>query len=287
MPEPSHPVRALPVLGILGGMGPLATVDFFGKVVACTPARCDQEHMPIIIRNVPQVPDRSDAFFAGSDEPWPSLLAGLRMLELAGVQAIAIPCNTAHLWHSRLASATSIPVLHIGRCAAQWLTTTHPRFRSVGLLATPATVQARIYHREFERVDVALIDPSAEEQATWVTAGIHAVKAGNIALGRELLMKAARKLLARRPAPQALVLGCTEVPIALAGQDLGTPIVDSSEILARACVQWWQCARRLTGQAKTSSLVQSQAPRDDTEGSQCFNSRTGSTAEASGTVGDA
>ncbi len=239
MPDKSQANAVLPVLGILGGMGPLATVDFFGKIVGHTPAKSDQEHMPIIIRNVPQVPDRSAAFLAGSDAPWEPLLAGVQMLESVGVQAIAIPCNTAHLWHARLAAATPVHILHIGSCAAQWLAATHPEVKSVGLLATTATVRSRIYHKEFERLGVALVEPSADEQETLVTTGIHAVKAGDVDKSRALLTQAAQALLARKDAPQALVLGCTEVPIALAGVDLPVPVADTSDTLARACVQWW------------------------------------------------
>jgi aspartate racemase len=229
------------MLGILGGMGPLATVDFFNKIVMHTPAKTDQEHMPIIIRNVPQVPDRSAAFLSGSDAPWEPLLAGVRMLESTGVQAIAIPCNTAHLWHARLAAATPVRILHIAHAAADWLAKTHPAARAAGILATAATVKSRLYHDAFEKRGLRVIEPTEDEQQ-WVSAGIHAVKAGEIAASRELMTRAAKALLARADAPQALLYGCTEVPIALAGVDFGVVPLDSSDTLALACVQWWQQA---------------------------------------------
>src|SRR5947209_5090461 len=142
----SHTASALPTLGVLGGMGPLATVDFMHKVIDATPARHDQEHIPLIVHSVPQIPDRTTAFLTGSDAPWGYLLAGLRVLENAGADVIAIPCNTAHLWHGRLAASARVPVLHIGHAACDAIGRRADAVRRVGLLATSATVQARIYH---------------------------------------------------------------------------------------------------------------------------------------------
>jgi aspartate racemase len=253
------PEGRLPVLGILGGMGPLATVDFFGKIVAHTPARTDQEHMPIIIRNVPQVPDRTAAYLSGSDAPWEPLLAGVRMLEAAGIDAIAIPCNSAHLWHGRLSQATRVPILHIGTSAAEWTVQHLPQVRSVGMLATTATVRSRLYHEQFEARGIDIVVPGHDDQQSLVMAGIHAVKAGDVAGARELLTEAAHRLLARaQPAPQALLLGCTEVPIALADAQLPVPKIDSTDTLARACVEWWLKAlntatRHITGQPSCES----------------------------------
>jgi aspartate racemase len=238
------PEDRLPVLGILGGMGPLATVDFFGKIVAHTPARTDQQHMPIIIRNVPQVPDRTAAYLSGSDAPWEPLLAGVRMLEAAGVDAIAIPCNSAHLWHGRLSQATRIPILHIGTSAADWTAQHLPQVRSVAMLATTAIVRSRLYHEQFEARGIDIVVPGDEDQESLVMAGIHAVKAGDVARARSLLVRATDRLLASElRAPQALLLGCTEIPIALADVEPAVPKLDSTDILARACVAWWQQAR--------------------------------------------
>jgi aspartate racemase len=240
-PRPDAP---LPVLGVLGGMGPLATVDFFGKIVGHTPARTDQEHMPIIVRNVPQVPDRTAAYLKGSDAPWEPLRAGVRMLESVGVDAIAIPCNSAHLWHRRLSEAARVTILHIGAAAADWAATQFPHVRTVGMLATTATVRSRLYHEQFESRGIEIVVPSEEDQETLVMAGIHAVKAGDVRRARGLLVEAANRLLAdANPAPQALLLGCTEVPIALADAELPLPKLDSTDILARACVAWWLQAR--------------------------------------------
>jgi aspartate racemase len=230
-------IASLPRLGVLGGMGPLATADFLVKLIQATPATSDQEHMPVIVHNVPQVPDRSHAFLAGSDAPWPHLLDGLRTLEAAGCAAIAIPCNTAHVWHARLAMATTLPVLHIGRAAVDALLRQCPHARTVGILATEATLRARIYHDQLAAHDVDALVPDDALQATHVSAGIGAVKGGRIDEARLLLTHAARALIER--GADALLLACTEIPVALAGVALPAPAVDPTDALARACVAWW------------------------------------------------
>ena len=106
------------MLGILGGMGPLATADFYAKLIAQTPAARDQDHVPVVIYAVPQVPDRTAALLRGGATPVPALLAGLRTLVAAGAQAIAMPCNTAHAWFDELAAQSPVPLLHIADAAA-------------------------------------------------------------------------------------------------------------------------------------------------------------------------
>ncbi|SMG60360.1 aspartate/glutamate racemase family protein [Paraburkholderia susongensis] len=236
----SLPANA-PRLGVLGGMGPLATADFLVKVIRATPAASDQEHMPIIIHNVPQIPDRSRAYLNGSDAPWPHLLDGLRTLEAAGAAAIAIPCNTAHVWHARLANETDLPVLHIGQAALDVLALECPQARKVAIFATTATLKARIYHDPLVLRGYVPLEPDDTMQASHVSAGIAAVKAGRVEAGRLLLAEAAQALA--RQGAQALLMGCTEIPVALDGARLDMPAVDPTNALARSCVEWWHAAK--------------------------------------------
>jgi aspartate racemase len=230
-----------PRLGVLGGMGPLATADFLVKLIQATPAASDQEHMPVIVHNVPQVPDRGTAFLAGSDAPWPHLLDGLRTLEAAGCAAIAIPCNTAHVWHSRLASETAGPVLHIGDRAVAALLRQCPDARRVAVLATAATLKARIYHDQLAASGIEAMSPDEAMQANYVSAGIAAVKSGRIDDARALLTQASDALIAQ--GADALLMACTEIPVALAGVLLPRPAIDPTDALARGCVDWWLAAR--------------------------------------------
>ena len=110
---PGEPAARKPTLGVLGGMGAMATVDFLRKLVEATPAERDQEHIPLIVRFCPEVPDRAAALAGAGPSPQPALVAAAVELAAAGAQALAIPCNTAHYWYDALCAAVPIPILHI------------------------------------------------------------------------------------------------------------------------------------------------------------------------------
>lgn len=241
--------HASPVLGVLGGMGPLATADFMRKLVEATPAAQDQDHMPVFVHSVPQIPDRSAAYLAGSDAPWPYLLAGLRTLETVGADAIAIPCNTAHLWYPRLSEATRLEVLHIGKATSSAVTS-HPNgLKRVGLMATSATIQGRIYHEALEAAGVEIICPTADDQSGLVMAGIAAVKGADLAKAKSLLKASAAHLI--NEGADGIILGCTELPLVLSGNDFNVPLFDTTHLLVKACVSWW----RKSQTAKSASEI--------------------------------
>ena len=214
-------------------MGPLATVDFLQKVVLATPALRDQDHIPMVVRFCPEVPGRVEALLGRGPSPEPALVAAAQDLERAGAMCLAMPCNTAHAWYDAIAGAVSIPVLHIVSAVLE--AAPAGATEALGLLATAGTLRSGIYSSR-GGPGVNWIVPSDVEQANWVTAGIEAVKANRIEAGRVLLAKAAQAL-ARRGA-RAVVMGCTEVPIALASSDVVVPLLDSSQALALACVAW-------------------------------------------------
>src|SRR3712207_6717344 len=101
------------LVGVLGGMGPAATVDFMAKVIAVTPAEVDQDHVPMIVHQVPQIPSRTAAVAQGTHEPLAAMIEGLRVLENAGAEILVIPCNTAHHWYEQLARSTPLEIIHI------------------------------------------------------------------------------------------------------------------------------------------------------------------------------
>jgi len=240
-----------PVLGVLGGMGPLATADFMRKLVETTPAARDQDHMPVFVHSVPQIPDRSESFLAGSDAPWPFLLSGLRILEAAGAGAIAIPCNTAHLWHSRLAAATDLEVLHIGRATSAAVTSHPAALTRVGLLATSATITGRIYQDVLSAAGVDVIVPSARHQTECVTAGIAAVKGGDLVTATALLRSAAAQLV--DDGAQGIILGCTELPLVLTNDTFHVPLFDTTHLLVNACIAWWSQSKAAQLNSETFS----------------------------------
>lgn len=226
--------RLPPTVGVLGGMGPLATVDFLHKLVLATPAQCDQDHLPLIVRFCPEIPDRMRALCGDGPSPEPALVAAARSLEVAGARCLVMPCNTAHAWHDAIAAALSIPTLHIVDCAIDAAHRIQPGV-PIGLLATRGTRISGLY-RQRSGARMRWIEPSAAEQEELVDKGIAAVKANRLAEGGRMLGEAARRLAGQGAG--IVLMGCTEVPLALAGQDMAVPTVDSTAALAAACVQW-------------------------------------------------
>jgi aspartate racemase len=231
------------MLGILGGMGPAATADFFTKLVRLTPAGCDQEHIPVLLRSQPQTPDRSAAILGTGASPLPALIAGLRQLVDHGALAIAIPCNSSHHWFDQLQGATRVPILHIADAAIAALPARRQREAPVAILATRGTLHSGYYQRKLEAAGYRWMLPG-EGLQTEVDAVIAGIKGGAPAAAAAALARAWRGLA--EAGARAALMACTEIPVA-AGCLPPPPIavIDTNLELARACVAhalaagWW------------------------------------------------
>lgn len=222
-------------VGVLGGMGPRATVDFFQKLTDLTPARRDQDHLRVIIDSRPQIPDRSAFLFGDGEDPTPWLVEAARTLEAAGAELLVIPCNTAHAFLEAIRSSVRVPVLDITEAVAEEASRLVPDLRSVGLLATGATVRIRLYHRAFGRRGVEVLVPEPDDQGI-VDRAIRAVKAGDLGPPiRKDVRRVGGQLVAR--GAQAVVLGCTEIPLVVDPREWTVPVLDSNRILAQATVR--------------------------------------------------
>ena len=231
------------ILGVLGGMGPLASAHFMLRLTLLTPAIHDQDHIPAVLWSDPRVPDRTQATTGGAD-PLPFLLRGIAGLRQAGCGAIAIPCNTAHGWYQQMQAAAGCPVLHIVDAAADELQRLGVASGTVGVMGTPATLAMRLYQDRLGRAGWDCLIPSDDEMDRLVTPAIALVKANRVAEAFAPLATVARSLAERGAA--AVVLGCTEIPLGLqAGpaQDRGVPLVDTIDALARASIAWARGSR--------------------------------------------
>lgn len=233
------------VIGILGSMGPAATVDLFDKMVRLVPARRDQDHPRIIIDCNAQIPSRVDFLAGAGPSPVPALAETARNLERSGADFIAIPCNTAHLFFAEIQAAVSIPVLHMMAETGRALAGAEPPVRQVGLLATTGTIVAGLYHRAMP--DIELLVPEIPEQEQ-IMESLMEIKAGSLTRARSVIRRAARRLIAR--GAQAVIAGCTEVPLVLRQSDLAAPgagrlvpYVDATLILAQCAVDRARDAR--------------------------------------------
>lgn len=233
-------MRDAGVVGVLGGMGPLATVDFLRKVIEATPAEQDQDHVPVVTSSIPQVPDRTAAFQGRGESPLPALVASGQRLVRAGAGLIVIPCNTAHLWFEPLRSALGLPMLHLIDAALDEAVVQVGAGGRVGLLGTEATLKSGLYTGR-ARAGLHWMLPTDREIVRWITPGIEAVKAGDIAGAASLLVLAAQALAGR--GAEAIVLGCTEIPLALDARNAPVPVVDATAALARHSVAWSLASR--------------------------------------------
>jgi aspartate racemase len=223
-----------PTLGVLGGMGPAATADFLARLARLTPATCDQDHVPTIVYSDPQTPDRSDAILGLGPSPLPAMLKGVNFLNHSGCALIAVPCNSAHYWHEELARHSTVPVLHIADATAERLR--EGGGSPVGLLATDGTVRAGIYRDRLHSAGIDTLDLTDLADANPVMRGIRALKGGQVSLARQTLQAAGEELVRR--GATTLILGCTDVSVALAGVTnvAGAAVIDASDCLARACI---------------------------------------------------
>ena len=227
----SNPLRRV---GIVGGMGPAATVDLMAKVLRETPATRDEEHVPLIVWNVPQVPSRPAAIRGDGPSPLAALVEAARFLEGAGASALAIACNTAHHWAADIARATSIPLLHIADATLEEIARRPEPVRTVALLGTRATLELGIYTTPLAARGIAVRLPSEAEQAA-VDRAIAAVKAGDAAGARTEFVPVAAAMLDR--GADAIVLGCTELPLIACPPAVEARIIDPTLALARAIVR--------------------------------------------------
>lgn len=238
-------------LGVLGGMGPMAGAAFALRLAALTPAEIDQQHIPTLLRNDPRIPDRSSAYMLGGEDPLPYMIEGVRFLESVGAQLIAIPCNTAHLWYERIAASTAKPVLHIIEAVVEDLRRLGIKEGRIGLMGTAATLKLGLYQRHLAKYGYECIVPDEDEIERYCMGSIRAVKGNRLEEAFEPAAYCARLLKAR--GADAVVLGCTELPLAVPHSrrhELGVVITDSIDALAMAAIERYVA---LTGPLKKAA----------------------------------
>lgn len=222
------------IIGILGGMGPEATVDLFSKVLQCDPAETDQDHVRIIIDCNSKIPDRTNAYYGKGPDPAEELQKSARVLETAGCDLLIIPCNTAHLWYEKICEAVSIPVLHIMKASARRALDDIPGIRKAGLLGTLATYDSGIYDRAYEEAGVEMIHPCQEDMEETMRL-IREVKKGIVTEEmRRSIQEIARRMI--EAGAEGIVAGCTEIPLMLKNGDISVPVIDSTMALAQEAV---------------------------------------------------
>jgi len=223
------------IIGILGGMGPEATIDLFYKIIKFTPAEKDQDHLRIIIDNNPKIPDRTAAILGKGKDPLPALRETAQNIERAGADFIIIPCNTAHYFLPSIQESVKIPILNMIEETAKETRKKISPIQKVGLLASIGIYKTKIYHQHFKKFKIEIISPEEKDKEK-VLKVIYAVKAGNLSEEiKKNILKIAQKLIDR--GAEAIITGCTEIPLILKEGDVSVPIIDPTQVLAKAAVQ--------------------------------------------------
>ncbi len=212
-------------LGVLGGMGPAATLDFLAKLQAATPAQREQDHLRVLVDINPKVPDRN----VSDSDPGPVLAAMAAGLRDGGAQVLAIACNTAHAFADEV-RASGLPLVNMLEVAGQAATAAGAAH--VGVLGTGLALG--LYRDALSHQDLEVITLDDHEQVEFM-ALLYRIKLGDVGPdSRETMAALAHRLIGK--GAQAIVAGCTEVPLVLGAADLAVPFIDATEALARACV---------------------------------------------------
>ncbi len=220
-------------LGILGGMGPAASAEYVTRLIQQTSASCDQDHIPFVLWNEPKIPDRSTSLRNGDDRPLPYLLQGIQVLKAIGCDLVVIPCNTAHFWYDELIKL-KVPIVHIVDSVAYALCDADVNSGTIGIMGTQATIELGLYQSRL--TDWDCIVPNQEEMDNIVQPAIDLIKAGDMSKAYDMFMIVIDSLIAR--GAKAVVLGCTEIPLAVnQNRRDGIPLINSIDSLVKVALK--------------------------------------------------
>jgi len=224
-------------IGILGGMGPEATAYFYELIINQTRADTDQEHIKAIIYSNPEIPPRTDAILGKGPSPTPLIVEGFQRLKEAGADFVVMPCVTAHYFYQEVRDQVDIPFISLLDESVKWAKDEVPELRKVGLVASSGTLESRLFHDIFGKAGIEVIHPEEEEQNRVMEAifGPRGIKAGfTSGFPKETLVNIAKMLVAR--GADAIIAGCTEIPLVLKELDIPVPLINPLRIAAQACI---------------------------------------------------
>ena len=219
-------------LGIIGGLGPMATAYFLRLVVEMTDAKTDQEHIEVLLHSKPQIPDRTRYILGLSEEnPMPELLAVGKSLTAQGAEVIAIPCITAHFFQKQLEKEIGCQIIHAIEETGKYLN--QEQISHVGIMATAGTIESKLFQEILEKYRITCSIPDQEGQDKVMHIIYEDVKAGK-PIEMELFQEVSKALF--KEGAQVILLGCTELSMAKRDHVLSAGYLDVMEVLARAAV---------------------------------------------------
>lgn len=220
-------------VGVIGGLGPLATLDFFERILRRTRATCEQDHLRLIIDNNTKTPDRNAHLRGEGPSPGPTLAASARGLQAAGAEFVVMPCNTAHAWETEIRAAITVPFLSIIDVTTEAVADLRPE--AVGVLAVDACLAMKLYQDALAKAGIRPVLLAPESQRTFMEL-VYRIKTGDSGdTVKRAMATLARKLEAQ--GAEAIIAGCTEVPIVLSADDIEGELVSSTDVLVERTIQ--------------------------------------------------
>ena len=223
------------IVGVLGGMGPEATVDFMAKVIAATPADVDQDHVRMLIDHNPKVPNRQAAILADGEDPSIALALMGQALQEAGADFLVVPCNTAYVFADAITTATTIPLISIIDVTVEAVATACAGAHRVGVLATDGCLRAQVYQEALRKAGYDAVVPTDAELQELMRL-VNGIKGGMRDDETAADMQRLAIALQDRGA-EAIIAGCTEIPLVLTPTMLSVPLLSSTDLLAERTVQ--------------------------------------------------
>ena len=224
------------ITGIIGGMGPMTTVDLMKRVIELTPTQKEQDNIRMLVDNRPEIPDRTGFIKGDGNSPVPYLIDSVRLLEKWGADFIAIACNTAHVFIEEIQNSISIPVLNLPKILVESLKKKYALGSEIILLATSGTIGSKLYTKCL--TDFNVLIPGEESQESDVMEAIYGEqgvkKSHQLEWGKNKLISAIEKL--RTENTKAVITGCTEISLAFEGSDYDLPLLDPLDFLAKKIV---------------------------------------------------
>ncbi|MCP2620011.1 amino acid racemase [Candidatus Aminicenantes bacterium AC-334-K16] len=224
-------------IGILGGMGPEASAYMFQLIINQTKVSKDQDHPPCVLLSLPQIPPRTEAILGKGPSPVPLMIEGTKRLQAAGADFIIMPCITAHYFLDEVIPNSPLPFINLLVECSRWVQAHLPHVITLGLVASTGTVISRLFHQTMEKIGKTVLHPTSEEQEKVMTAifGPGGIKAGTTTgKPKEIIVSIANSLIAR--GAEAIIAGCTEVPLVLFPSDISVPLVEPMKIGARKAI---------------------------------------------------
>lgn len=233
-------------VGIMGGLGPEATADFFARLIAQTPATTDQDHLHILVDNNPGIPNRHLAIRGETPSVGPDLVTMARRLETAGADFLVMVCNTAHAWTDEIRAGVSVPFVSFIEEVCDHIAETREPCR-VGIMAADGCMEAGLYQDALSSRGFEPVCWDEDRLKRFMTL-VFRIKAGERDDDMSVEMGTEMAGLAENLASQGaglIIGGCTEIPLVLSEEDVRVPLISSTDLLVKRTIDYARGLRPL------------------------------------------